>query len=190
MILVLLAILLGMYQYEFTVKLSQSLPSQLSKFFMIGAIVSIAGTVLGIFAVWVIVAAILHGVSALFEGRGSFRRTFEFSGYGFLPSLVGSMITVPASLYYIKRANPLEVDVELLSSDPWVIKEAIKSIIPAEWITASTVINLAVVAWSMVLWTFAVKNARNVRLRNAVICATVPTTILAAYQFYTLLQLY
>jgi len=37
-----------------------------------------------------------------FDGKGSFRRTFEFTGYGFLPSLVGSAITtitIPLSFY-------------------------------------------------------------------------------------------
>jgi len=47
----------------------------------------------------VIIAVIMHGLSAFFEGEGEFRRTFEFVGYGFFPSLVGSLITVPHQHY-------------------------------------------------------------------------------------------
>ena len=56
---------------------------------------------IGIFAVWLILAVIMHGLSAFFDSKGSFRRTFEFTGYGFLLSLIGSLITIPMSIHYI-----------------------------------------------------------------------------------------
>ncbi len=73
------------------------------------------------FAVWLILAVIMHGISYLFEGKGSFRRTFEFVGYGFFPSLMGSLITVPTSLYYISKAEIPKISITQLQI-PNVIK--------------------------------------------------------------------
>lgn len=47
---------------------------------------------ISVFAVWLILAVIMHGLSAFFDDKGSFGRAFEFTGYGFLPSLIGSLI--------------------------------------------------------------------------------------------------
>jgi len=100
-----LAVLVSAYQYFLVTKISQAFPAEIAKFFAVGAYVGIIGSFIGMFAVWPILAMIMHGLSAFFGGEGSFRRTFEFVGYGFLPSLVGSAITVPMSWYYISKAE-------------------------------------------------------------------------------------
>ncbi len=86
------------------IKLSQAFPPELARFFLVGAYIGIVGSFIGVFAVWLILAVIMHGISSFFGGRGSFRRTFEFTGYDFLPSLMDSAITVPMSAYYISKA--------------------------------------------------------------------------------------
>ncbi len=54
----------------------------------LNSIIGIAGSFLGMFAIWLIIAAVMHGLSAFFEGEGNLRRTFEFVGYRFThPSL-------------------------------------------------------------------------------------------------------
>ncbi len=70
------------------------------------------------FAVWLILAVIMHGLSAFFDGKGTFRRTFEFVGYGFLPSLVGSLISVPMSAYYVINAEIPRITMEQYSRIP------------------------------------------------------------------------
>ncbi|WP_456327094.1 Yip1 family protein [Archaeoglobus sp.] len=92
-----LAVILSAYQYLIMNKISQAFPKELAQFFMIGAYIGIIGSFIGMFAVWFIVAVIMHGVSSFFDGKGSFRRTFEFTGYGFLPSLIGAIITTPTT---------------------------------------------------------------------------------------------
>ena len=67
------------------IKLSQAFPAEIVKFFLVGAYIGIIGSFIGIFAVWLILAVIMHGISSFFNGKGPFRRTFEFVGYGFPP---------------------------------------------------------------------------------------------------------
>jgi len=47
-----LAILISVYQYILTTKISQAFPEEIAKFFVIGAYVGIIGSFIGIFAIW------------------------------------------------------------------------------------------------------------------------------------------
>ena len=117
------AIIMAIYQFLLISKLSQVFPREVAQFFMIGAYIEIISTFIGALAAWVLMAAIMHGLSSFFGGRGEFRRTFEFVGYGFLPSLVGEIITVPMSLYYISRVELLKLTIQQLQQNPEVVKK-------------------------------------------------------------------
>jgi len=188
-IVTVLAILVSAYQYFLMTKLSQAFPEEIARFFMIGAFIGIIGSFIGIFAVWLILAAIMHGISAFFNGKGSFRRTFEFTGYGFLPSLIGSAITVPMSLYYISRAEIPKISLTALQQNPDVIKAVMISLLPRDLIYSNLIINFAVTVWSLAIWTFAVKNAREIELRKAFITALIPTLLFGVYQIWNILKL-
>ena len=129
-----LAIILSIYQYILMSKLSQASPSNLARFFIVGAYIGIAGSFIGIFAVWLILAVIMHGLSTFFGGKGSFRRTFEFVGYGFFPSLIGSLITLPMSAYYISNAEIPEISVTQLQQNPDIMKSIVLPLIPKDLI--------------------------------------------------------
>jgi len=44
---------------------------------------------------------------------------------------------------------------------------------------ASKICSLAVLAWQFTLWTFAIKNVRNISLERAAFSALIPTLFLA-----------
>ena len=184
-----LAVLVSTYQYFLATKLSQAFPAELAKFFVVGAYIGIAGSLIGMFAVWLILAVIMHGLSAFFNGKGSFRRTFEFVGYGFIPSLVGSTITVPMSWYYVSQAEVPKISIAQLQQNPKVVKSIMLSIIPKDLVYSNIIINVAVTAWSLTIWTFAIKHAREIELRKAFICALIPTLLFGVYQVWSILKL-
>jgi len=188
LIVLLLATLVALNQHALMSKLSEAVPEKLQTFFKIGGYIGIAGSFIGVFAVWLIIAAIMHGLSAFFEGKGDFRRTFEFTGYGFLPSLIGSLITTPMSLYYITNAEIPEISLAQLQS-PDAVKAAVLSIIPRDLIYSNLIINIAVTSWSLTIWTFALRHARELELREAFICASMPTMLFAVYQVWSILKL-
>jgi hypothetical protein len=189
MIVVALAIVVSAYQYLLITKLSQVFPPEIAKFFLIGAYIGIVGSFIGMFAVWLILAVIMHGLSSFFDGKGSFRRTFEFVGYGFLPSLVGSLITSPLSAYYITKAEIPRISIEQLQQNPDIMKTLMISLIPHELVYSNLMINLAVTAWSLTIWSFALKHARGVELRKAFVCALIPTALFGIYQIWSILKL-
>ncbi len=188
-IVILLAVMVAYYQFRVTLKLSTALPQDIARFFVAGAYINAIGSAIGIFATWLIVAAIMHGLSAFFDGSGEFRRTFEFAGYGFLPSLFGSAITIPASLSYIENAALPKLDVKELTTDPKILAKAILSQIPTEYSHSALLLNIAVTIWGLLIWTFAVKNAREISVRKAFVCAAIPTAIFGGYQVLSLIRI-
>ena len=189
LIVLLLAILVALNQYILIAKLSEAMPQKLEVFFKIGGYIGIAGSFVGMFAIWLIIAVIMHGLSAFFDGEGNFRRTFEFVGYGFTPSLVGSAITVPMLINHISKAKIPKIDILSLQHNPNLVREVVLMLIPAEIIYSNMVINLAITAWSLTIWTFAVKHARGLELRQAFTCALIPTALFGIYQLWSILKL-
>ncbi|WP_318249235.1 Yip1 family protein [Geoglobus acetivorans] len=68
-IVVPLAVLISSYQYLLVTKISHAFPEELARFFVIGAYIGIMGSFIGMFAVWLILAVIMHGLSAFFGGK-------------------------------------------------------------------------------------------------------------------------
>ena len=188
-ILIALAILLSAYQYILMLKLSQAFPPKLAVFFKMSAYFSIIGSLIGVFGVWLITAAIMHVVSALFNGKGSFRRTLEFVGYGFLPSLIGSLITFPMSAYYITNAEIPKIDIATFQQNPKILGALIASLIPKDVIYSNILIYIAMTIWSLSIWSFAIKHAREIELKKAFISALIPTVIFGIYQIWKFLKI-
>ncbi len=187
-IVLLLGILVAYYQFRLGVKIATALPPDLANFVVVSAYISVIGSAIGVLATWLIAAAIMHGLSAFFDGKGEFRRTFEFAGYGFLPSLLGSAITIPMSLNYVEKVVMPKVDVAELTADPEILAKAILSQIPAEYLHSALLLNLAVTIWGLLMWCFAVKNAREVSVGKAFVCAAIPTAIFGGYQILSMLR--
>jgi len=184
-----LAIILSIYQYLIISKIAQAFPKEVTQFLMIGAYIGIIGSFIGMFAVWLIVAVIMHGISSFFNASGNFRRTFEFTGYGFLPSLVGAIITIPISYYYISKAQLPEISLAQLVQNPNIAKTLVTELVPKSIVYSNLAINLVLTAWSLTIWTFAIKHAREIELKKAFICALIPTLLFGIYQIWNVLKI-
>ncbi len=147
------------------------------------------GAFLGIFAAWFLLAAIMHCIFSFFGGKGSFRRKFEFVGYGFLPSLVGSLITVPMSCHYLSKLQVPRITISQLRN-PKVVKSIFTSIVPKSLIYSNLIVNVAVTVWSLTIWTFAIKHARGVRDKEAFVTTLIPTVLFALLELWRLRQFF
>lgn len=76
-----------------------------------------------------------------------------------------------------------------MQQNPKIVKTIMLSIVPKDLIYPNIIINLAVTAWSLTIWTFAIKHARDIELRKAFITALIPTLLFGAYQLWSILKL-
>jgi hypothetical protein len=147
-----------------------------------GPIIGIIGAVSAFFVFiifdWIIFSALFYGISIAFAGKGTFKRTLEFTGLGLVPIIIGSVISLLIALYYI----PL-IEVPIISgiSDPTVLQEAIREVMqdPAfrEFTQVSSLISVIFLVWSANLWIFGLKHSRNLTVKHAALTVVIPVAL-------------
>ncbi len=177
------------YAYEVGGLTGQMMGNLMAGIGTIIAVWAIAGALIGTLLFWVIWAGIFYTMSSLFRGKGSFRRTMESVGYGYLPQVAGTIITLIISFFYIPKVRVPEISAAALQ-DPQVIQEAIKALMhdPAmmELAQISSIITIIVLLLSANIWIFGLKHARVLPIRDAAICVLVPVVGYVVYLLYML----
>ena len=136
---------------------------------------------------WLVFSGILYLVSMLFSGKGTFKRTLEFIGYGLVPVVAGSIISLALSFYYLPMVS---VPVIRSIQDPAAIQAATTQLMsdPAmmEYTQVSTLISLIFLIWTANIWIFGLKYARELTLKHAVLTVAIPVLIYIIYMIYTI----
>jgi len=159
---------------DLTGKLMGALMPGMETIIMISAVI---GAIIVIFLIWIVMTGIFYGLSFLFKGQGSFRRCLEFTGYGYLPQIFGSVISVIVAFMYVPKVVVPQISAAAMQ-DPQVIQDAVKTLMhdPAmmEMTQVITVIWIVFFLWSANSWIFGIKYARNLSMRDAAICVSLP----------------
>ncbi|HUU74519.1 MAG TPA: Yip1 family protein [Methanoregulaceae archaeon] len=154
---------------------------------IIGIIGAISGLLGFIILWWLIVTGIFFLVSMVFSGKGSFKRTLENVGYGLVPMIFGSFVTLLLSFYYLPMVR---VPVVHSIQDPAAMQQAVMQLTQdpsfREFTQVSTIIALIFLIWSANVWIFGIKYARELSLRNAIITVGIPVLLYIIYMLYTI----
>jgi hypothetical protein len=150
---------------------------------------SAIGALIGVFIFWLIWTGIIFLISAAFKGKGSFKRTLQVTGYGYLPQVFGSLISLIAAFEYIPRIVVPQMTAAMMQ-DPVVMQATINSLMrdPAmlELTQITSVIAIVFLLWSANIWIFGVQHAREISTRDAALSVGIPVFIYIAYIVYTL----
>ena len=123
---------------------------------VIASIFAVIGAIMGLimpFIGWLLYAGVFYAISMLFKGTGSFKRVFEFVGYGFIPMIIATVIGVAATL-----------------AVPPTIEFSPGTLSPMHPLTlAATIIQILFLLWSANIWIFGIKHARNLSTKHAII---------------------
>jgi hypothetical protein len=156
------------------------------------AIISVSATVGALimtFIIWFIAAVVFYLVSTLFKGQGSFNRVLEIVGYGYLPQVAGSLITVVAAVMVIPGITVPTLTKAALE-DPAMIEQVTKAFMhdPAMMMLTqiTTLVSIVFMLWSAHIWIFGMKHARGLSPRDAAICVGVPVVLYVLYLTYNL----
>lgn len=150
---------------------------------------AVAGALIGTFIFWLIVAVVFYLVSFLFKGQGSFNRVLEVVGYGYLPQIAGSVVTLIAAILYIPKITVPTLTKAALE-DPAMIEQVTKAFMrdPAmmELTQITTLVSIVFMLWSAHIWIFGMKHARGLSPRDAALCVGIPIVLYVLYMIYTL----
>ena len=141
------------------------------------------------FLIWIVGTGLFYGTSFLFKGTGSFKRCLEVTGYGYLPQILGSLISVIVAFMYIPKVVVPEISAAAMQ-DPQAIQDAVKSLMhdPAMMVMTQVIAVISIVffLWSANNWIFGMKYARNLSMRDAAICVGLWVIFYVLFIAYTL----
>jgi hypothetical protein len=118
---------------------------------------------------WVVYAVVFHGLSAVFDGDGSFGRTLVLSGWGYLPTIIGSL-AVTVAFYYAAQAVPPATSLQELGP----VQRQIQTHRFVQW---ANWLGVVLTLWQGVLWTYAVRHARDLSVREAALVVFLPVLV-------------
>lgn len=141
-----------------------------------GTLFAIANALLGPFIGWVIIAAVLHGLSALAGAdRGDFAGTFRGVGWGFVPGMIDAAIRLVASWFALQQlATPIPVQSFVTRFQSTTIMQA------------TVAVSILVTLWQGVIWTFAIQHSRGLSKARAAAVVALPVLVplaLVAWRF-------
>jgi hypothetical protein len=150
---------------------------------------AVFGAIIGMFIFWVIWTGVIYALSYAFKGQGSFKRVFECVGYGYLPQVFGSIITLIAAIEYVPRISVPTISAAALQ-DPVLLEQTMKAFMhdPAmlELTQISSLIAIVFLLWSANIWIFGIKHARQISPRDAALCVGIPVVAYVLYMIYNL----
>ena len=153
------------------------------------AISTIIGALFGIFIFWGIWTGVFYLISSLFKGKGTFKRSLEFIGYGYLPQIFGALLTVIVAIQYIPKVIVPGIT-SAAAQDPELIQEAVKSLMhdPAmrEMTQITSIISIVFLLWSANIWISGIRNARQLSERDAALCVGIPVVVYILYIIYAM----
>lgn len=114
--------------------------------------------VLGVLA-WPVVAAVLHGLSALAGGEGSLAGTLTVAAWASVPELVR---VVGASAYVVWRIQRIT-----LPREPEAAVERLRTLTEFGTQAPVLVLGILVTAWQAYIWTHGLRHARSLSLGAA-----------------------
>jgi hypothetical protein len=160
----------------------ETLPPEAQSIAMtVGGISAFIGALVFSLIIWVVFAAVFFGISALLEGEGTFKRTLEFVGYGYIPMIISGIISAVIMYNFISTAQIPHV------ADPTELADVLTN-----WLTTnpmvrlSSIVGILFMLWSANIWVFGLKHARNLSTKNALITVGIPVVLYILYSVWQL----
>ncbi|WP_135362896.1 Yip1 family protein [Halosimplex halophilum] len=139
--------------------------------------------VAGPFVVWLLYAGLFHAISVVFGGDGAFSTTLSFVGWGFVPSVVGSVASAAIN-YYRFNVRGIDVPAEITQESMQQFNRALQT---GPLVALSAAFAIVFTLWSAFLWTFALKHARDLTVRQAALTVAGPVLVAVLISLRTLL---
>ncbi|WP_340820438.1 Yip1 family protein [Methanolobus sp. WCC4] len=175
-IMAVLMVVSAISAYTVTMKVMSSLPEEAAAFAGFGAIAGVIGGLIGVLIGWVLYSTVFYIISLLLNGEGDFKKLMAFTSYGFIPSIIGSIV----SFYY---TNEVFSNIDFSSVDPQMVQEIILSD-PSMRIAG--ILGIIFTLWSANIWIFGVMHSRNLTLKNAAITVGIPILLQVLYSLFNL----
>lgn len=137
---------------------------------MVGMLIGIVFGFFGVFVIWFVITCAMVAISGiLFDGEGSVRQAMNFTSWGFIPGIFAGLVSsVLLFITYQGVAIP---------PNPETMAESVNQATSGQLGALTAVLRVPFLCWMGLIWTFAIKHARNIPLDKAALSASIPTFV-------------
>jgi hypothetical protein len=165
------AIMAGATAYLTTDLVAGIMPSDVQAYQGVMGIAGTIGAVVMTFLIWVVWSAVFFVISLFFQGQGTFRRILAVTGYGYLPILIGSVISLVIFWVFSSGIHVSPV------TDVQEIQAAVMALMHQPVMILVSVLGIVFLLWAANIWIFGIRYARVISLRDAAITVGVPVAL-------------
>lgn len=127
------------------------------------------------FVSWLVIGVVIIGVCTYLGGEGGASDTFAVAGWGFVPALVGALVTFGLTVYLLSGTDPSGMQ-EAFDAQQTVF-ETVRSM-------EMRAFSYVLVGWQAFIWSFGVKHVHDIGLKRAAVPAAVAAALVVAWDLF------
>jgi len=164
---VLVVALIGAISGYLTIqRMVSGLPSDVAFAGTIALVFGVGGSLIGPFFIWGLYTAVFYVLSLVFDPEGSFKQLAVFTAWGFVPSIINGLIGV-VILFMVLGQVQLPTTAQGAAQFQAQLQQN-------SLYQLSILLGIVFSLWRGFIWTFAVKHARSLSLRESAIVVGIP----------------
>lgn len=134
------------------------------------------------FLTWGLVAGAFHVISIRFGGEGSFRRTLGIVGWGFYPKLFITLFSLVATYVVLQQLT-----LPASAGGAAAYAEFNRRLQQEPLVQVTSYLSVVFILWQGFVWTFGLRNARDLSIREAALTVSAPVGALLLWTLYNIL---
>jgi hypothetical protein len=147
-----------------------ALPPEAGAFVTAIQVFSAVFALVATFVIWLLYAVAFHVIgSVAFDASGEFRTTLSLVGWGFVPAVFGAIVGAATNFVVFSGVR--------FPQDPQAVQSFVRELQSRPEFLVSGLVGIVFLLWSAFLWTFAVRHAESLGLREAALTVAGPVTI-------------
>ncbi|WP_321431218.1 Yip1 family protein [uncultured Methanolobus sp.] len=161
--------------------------SDMYVFFLVILLMVLIFSFIGTLFLWITTAGVFYLFSALFRGKGSFKRVLAFTSYGFIPYII-DIITSPLYFWVIIQKVDFFSMIETLDQNGDIsvfINELLYANLPLNII--STLFSILLFILALYIWINGIKYGRNLSTKKAILTVGIPAVLYVIYKIFMLM---
>lgn len=150
-------------------RLFSGLPQDVAFAGTIATIFAVGGALVAPFFLWGLYSAVFYVFSLAFDPGGSFKTLAAFTAWGFLPSIINELIGLVLVYVVLGQVQVPTTAEGAAGFQARLVQHSLYRL--------SIAIGIVFSLWRGFIWTFAVKHARSLSLRESAIVVGIPVAI-------------
>jgi|GEM_PF-830946 len=162
---------------------SSDIDRSIDLFVQVYLVFSYGFALIGPYIVWVLYGAVFHAISVVFDGTGSFRGTMVVTGWGRLPAVFGSAVTVAVN-YYQYEIRGVSLSTNVSGENAFTAAQQIQP--PDAVLLLNAGLTIAFTFWAAYLWVHGLQYARDLSRRQAALTVAIPVLVSVLFSLQNL----